>query len=90
MGGINFFTDKMRAIKEMIWVAKPGTKFVIGDENEELAQTYEKVPGMDEFYGKRSGLISAPVNLLPPGMQDVKVKDIAGGDLYCLSFRKPG
>jgi len=89
-GGINFFNDKAAAIREMVRVARPGTKFVIGDENEEVAQKYEKLPVMGGFYGKRSGLISAPVNLLPPGMQDVKVKDIAGGDLYCLSFRKPG
>jgi len=38
-GGINFFNDKAAAIREMIRVAKPGTKFVIGDENEALAKT---------------------------------------------------
>jgi ubiquinone/menaquinone biosynthesis C-methylase UbiE len=88
-GGINFFNDNAAAIREMVRVARPGTKFVIGDENEALADKYEKVPGMGEFYGHRSGMITAPVNLLPPEMQDVRVKDIAGGDLYCLSFRKP-
>ena len=88
-GGINFFNDKAAAIREMIRVAKPGTKFIIGDENEALAQKYEKLPVTGEFYGNRKQAISAPVNLLPPEMQDVQVKDIAGGDLYCLSFRKP-
>jgi ubiquinone/menaquinone biosynthesis C-methylase UbiE len=88
-GGINFFNDKAAAIREMVRVARPGTKFVIGDENEALAKKYEKLPVTGEFYGNRNGMISAPVNLLPPGMQDVRVKDIAGGDLYCLSFRKP-
>jgi hypothetical protein len=34
-------------------------------------------------------MISAPIHLLPPEMQDVQVKDIAGSDLYCLSFKKP-
>ncbi len=33
-GGINFFNDKAAVIREMIRVAKPGIKFVIGDENE--------------------------------------------------------
>ena len=88
-GGINFFNDKAAAIREMVRVAKPGTKFVIGDENEALAKKYEKLPVTGGFYGHRSAAISAPVDLLPPGMQDVRVKDIAGGDLYCLTFRKP-
>jgi ubiquinone/menaquinone biosynthesis C-methylase UbiE len=88
-GGINFFNDKSAAIREMVRVARPGTKFIIGDENEELAQKYENLPVTAGFYGNRKQAISAPVDLLPPEMQDVKVKDLAGGDLYCLSFRKP-
>jgi ubiquinone/menaquinone biosynthesis C-methylase UbiE len=89
-GGINFFNDKAATIREMVRVAKPGTKFVIGDENEKAAQRYEKIPVSRKFYGSRKEAISAPVDLLPAGMQEVKIKDIAGGDLYCLSFRKPG
>ena len=88
-GGINYFNDKAAAIREMIRVARPGTKFVIGDENEALAKKYEKLPVTGGFYSNRNQAISAPVDLLPPEMQDVQVKDIAGGDLYCLSFRKP-
>lgn len=88
-GGINFFNDKAAAIREMLRVAKPGTKFVIGDENEELAKRYENLPVTGGFYGNRKEAISAPIDLLPPGMQEVHVKDIAGGDLYCLTFRKP-
>ena len=88
-GGINFFNDQGSAIREMIRVAKSGTKFVIGDENEALAQKYEKLPVTGGFYGNRKQPIMAPVDLLPPEMQEVQVKHIAGGDLYCLSFRKP-
>lgn len=88
-GGINFFNDKAAAIREMIRVAKPGTKFVIGDENEALARKYEGLPVAGEWYGNRMSGITAPVDLLPPETEDVRVKDIAGGDLYCLSFRKP-
>ena len=88
-GGINFFSDKAAALREMIRVAKPGTKFVVGDENEALAKKYESLPVTGKFYGDRKNAISAPADLLPPEMQDVTVKDIAGGDLYCLSFRKP-
>lgn len=88
-GGINFFSDRAASIREMIRVAKPGTKFVIGDENEAFAKQYERLPVAGGFYGHRKEAISAPVDLLPPGMLDVRVTDIAGGELYCLSFRKP-
>ena len=54
-GGINFFNDRAAAIREMIRVAKPGTKFVIGDENEDLAQRYENIPVMDGWYGNPRG-----------------------------------
>ena len=33
-GGINFFNDKAQALREMVRVAKPGTKFVMVDETE--------------------------------------------------------
>jgi ubiquinone/menaquinone biosynthesis C-methylase UbiE len=88
-GGINFFNDKAAAINEMIRVAKPGTKFIIGDENEALAKKYENLPVTGGFYGNRKNTITAPIDLLPAGMQEIKIKDITGGDLYCLSFRKP-
>jgi len=88
-GGINFFNDRAAAIREMIRVAKPGTRFVVGDENEALARKYQGLPVAGEWYADRAGAISAPVDLLPPEMEDVRVKNIAGGDLYCLSFRKP-
>jgi len=88
-GGINFFNDRRAALREMVRVARPGTKFVVGDENESVARKYEEVPVAGGFYGGRLGAISPPVDLLPSGMADVSVKDVAGGDLYCLTFRKP-
>ncbi|KKK91698.1 hypothetical protein LCGC14_2710340, partial [marine sediment metagenome] len=62
MGGINFFNDKAQAIREMVRVAKAGTKLVIVDENEMYTRRrYYKTP-----------LIMAPVSLLPSGMEDVR------------------
>jgi ubiquinone/menaquinone biosynthesis C-methylase UbiE len=89
MGGINFFNDKAHAINEMIRVAKPGTKILVVDETERQARSAARVPGAYEFYGNRKEVISAPVDLVPPEMQDVVVKDIWAGELYCLTFRKP-
>jgi ubiquinone/menaquinone biosynthesis C-methylase UbiE len=89
MGGINFFSDKARAIQEMIRVAKPGTKLMIVDENEQVAKKLEKAPLAGKFYGNRTEMIATPVDLVPVGMQEIKVRDVCNGDLYCLTFRKP-
>jgi ubiquinone/menaquinone biosynthesis C-methylase UbiE len=68
LGGINFFNDRARAIKEMIWVARPGAKIVIADETEDAVK---------------------PIDAVPEEMQEVKMRETAGGRLYCLTFRKP-
>ena len=79
MGGINFFNDKAQAIREMVRVAKAGTKLVIVDENEmHTRRRYYKTP-----------LIMAPVSLLPSGMEDVHYQDARGSRLFLLTFRKP-
>lgn len=89
VGGINFFNDKRKAIEEMIRVAKPGTKLILVDETEKLARgTYEKIPLIGSQFKHRSA-IQAPVDLVPPAMRDVQVKEICDGLMYCLSFRVP-
>ncbi|HVN80322.1 MAG TPA: methyltransferase domain-containing protein [Terriglobia bacterium] len=89
MGGINFFNDIPQALREMIRVAKPGVKFVIVDETEEVAKRYEKTVGTSAFYGNRPRVIAAPLDLVPKEMQEINVREICGGELYCLTFRKP-
>ena len=90
VGGINTFNDRARAIREMIRVAKPGTKIVIVDETDKVFQTLAWVPGIQRIrrqYGQR---LAAPVALVPAEMTDVQTKLIAKGYMYCLSFRTPG
>jgi len=90
MGGINFFNDKAQAIKEMIRVAKSGTKIVIVDETEKHSKSvYERIPFVKRFYRNRNKIISAPVEFVPEEMLDVQVKEIWNGRLYCLTFRIP-
>jgi ubiquinone/menaquinone biosynthesis C-methylase UbiE len=90
VGGINFFDDKERAIQEMIRVARSGTRIVIVDEEEVVVKTtYERVPFVRRFFRNRGELVSAPVDLLPPSMQDLKVEKTLDGRLYVLSFVKP-
>jgi ubiquinone/menaquinone biosynthesis C-methylase UbiE len=89
VGGINYFNDRGAAVREMIRVARPGTKIIIVDETEDLAKKYENVPGASGFYKIREEKISSPIDLVPPEMHEIQINNILGGDLYCLSFRKP-
>lgn len=90
IGGINFFSDKQKAINEMIRVAKPGTRIIICDENETGAQWYEKfLPGFSSaFHGQRE-IVSAPIDLVPPTMDEIQLENIWNGFMYCLQFKKP-
>jgi len=89
MGGINFFNDIAQALREMIRVAKSGTKFVIVDETERVAKKFEKTAVAGAFYVNRPRTIAAPVDLVPPEMQETRTREMWGGELYCLTFRKP-
>ncbi len=90
IGGINFFSDKQKAISEMIRVAKPGTRIVICDETEKGARAYEwTIPGFTRAAGEKREPVTAPVALVPPEMQEVRVSDVWNGWFYCLEFRKP-
>ena len=90
IGGINFFSNKKQAIDEMIRVAKPGTKIIICDENESGAEWYEKfLPGFkNAFHGQRE-VVTAPIDLIPDTMLDLKQGNIWNDFMYCLEFRKP-
>ncbi len=90
VGGINFFTDPARAIKEMIWVARPGTKIVIVDETEKtVKESYQRDPVTRSHFEPGSEKVKCPIDLIPEDMTEVKAREIADGKLYCLTFRKP-
>jgi ubiquinone/menaquinone biosynthesis C-methylase UbiE len=89
VGGINAFNDRRKAIDEMIRVAKPGSKIVIVDENATLVQRMSWLPGAKSMMKKYGERFQPPVSLVPEAMQDIDVRDIVRGSLYCLSFRKP-
>lgn len=90
IGGINFFNNKQLAISEMIRVAKPGTRILICDENEKGAQAYERfLPNFKGSFGKERDVVVAPLGLVPPEMQEVRIFDVWKGWMYCIEFRKP-
>jgi ubiquinone/menaquinone biosynthesis C-methylase UbiE len=90
VGGINFFSDPERAIREMIWVAKPRTKILIVDETEKVVKgQYQKNPATKAYFPAGTENVRCPIDLVPPEMEEIRAREIAGGKLYCLTFRKP-
>lgn len=93
VGGINFFSDRGAAIREMVRVARPGSQLLIADETEEhVKAAYENIPYTREFFKGREDTVAAPVDLLPPEMEEVRLKIIEFSGkkrFYALTFRKP-
>jgi ubiquinone/menaquinone biosynthesis C-methylase UbiE len=89
-GGINFFNDKAKAIREMIRVAKPGSLILIADETEQHAKdAYEKTPVTSGYFKNRKEAISAPLEFVPPDMLDIQLQMVWENRFYALTFRKP-
>ncbi len=89
VGGINAFNERAKAISEMIRVARAGTKIVIVDETATLVERLAWMPGAGRLLSEYGDRLSAPAALVPDAMRDVRVQEIVGGNLYCLTFRKP-
>jgi len=88
-GGIKFFSDKRRAIAEMIRVAKPGTKIMIMDQADKLAADVLRVPVARQFFKGLKEMTVAPIDLVPKEMLDVRLDYVLNGGCYLLEFRKP-
>ena len=84
------FSDKARAIAEMVRVAKPGTKIVIVDETEKVvSEMYLKIPVTRSYFADRDEAVSCPIDLVPGEMGEIRARQFGDGKLYCLTFRKP-
>jgi ubiquinone/menaquinone biosynthesis C-methylase UbiE len=79
LGAINLFSDKKRAIEEMIRVAKPGTHIVIADETEKAGKLFNLFTGPAEK-------IIPPVDLVPETMQNISLETIWRGYGYVIEF----
>jgi len=93
VGGINFFNDRAKAIREMIRVAKPGSKILIADETEEhVKAAFESAPGTGRYFKNRSEPVKAPIDFVPPDMLEthIEILNVVGKNrFYALTFRKP-
>ena len=93
IGGINFFSEKKKAIDEMIRVARPGSKIVIADESKRVAQFIARLFRLSSSNQGRKVDTSVPVRLVPKTMEQIRVDGIwkRHGQYhgYCLEFRTP-
>jgi len=89
VGGINFFTDKQKAINEMIRVAKENSKLLIADETNDLIEKqYKKRSFTKKYYNDKTIDLTEIENLIPLSVKD-RITDILwGGKFYCITFRK--
>ncbi len=81
LGAINLFSDKKRAIDEMIRVAKPGTPVVIADETDKAGRLFNILTGANDR-------IVPPLDLIPDNMANKKIEIIWRGYGYVISFVK--
>jgi ubiquinone/menaquinone biosynthesis C-methylase UbiE len=89
VGGINAFSDRAKAITEMIRVARSGTQIVIVDETSKLMQALKWMPSARKMLAEWGERCEPPVNLVPADMREVKVNTIVNEYFYVLSLRKP-
>jgi len=90
VGGINFFNDRAKAIREMIRVAKPGSLLLVADETEKhVKNAYEKIPYTSHFFKGRKEPVTAPADLIPAELCEISLKSIFNDRFYALTFRKP-
>ena len=90
VGGINFFSDKQKAINEMLRVAKPGTKIMIADETTDfIQQQYKKSLFTRNYFQDTDFDLTEIENCIPETVQEKKTRLLWDNRFYCITFRKP-
>ena len=85
-GGINFFTDRGKALQEMVRVAKAGARLVIADETLALTGSLGRLLSRGV-----TGLVPRlrpPLKLLPPQAELIQVEYWRSGLFYIMELRK--
>lgn len=89
VGGINFFNDKALAIREMIRVAKPGTKILIADETSDFVEKQYKRSNLSKKYFKDKTFDFNEIkSSIPEGVSNMETSLLWENKFYCITFRK--
>ena len=90
VGGINFFNDKARAIREMLRVAKPGSKIMIADETSDFIERQYKKSGFTRRYFADTHFDLGEIeNSIPADVGGRRTRLLWDNRFYCITFRKP-
>ncbi len=85
IGGMSHFSNPARALKEMIWVAKPGARIVILDRIEKSDRTPPQIETTEQETQPGQWLLS----ILPVEITDIQITVLANGKWFCADFGKP-
>ena len=89
VGGINFFSDKARAIAEMLRVAKPGTRLMIADETQDfIASQYQKNALTKKAYADAQFDLAEIENAIPDSTRERQTHFLWDNRFYAMTFRK--
>lgn len=89
VGGINFFSDKSAAMKEMVRVAKPGTKILISDETSDwIDNQFKKSRLSKKYFEEKHFNLSELKSDIPQNVGETKLELMWENRSYCLTFRK--
>ena len=90
VGGINFFNDEARAVREMLRVAKPGTKLLIADETADYVEEQYKKSALSKRYFTDATVDLAAIEAcIPDTVQERRTELLWDRRFYCITFRKP-
>ena len=89
VGGINFFNGKALAIKEMIRVAKKGTKILIADETADyIEKQYKKSNLSKKYFKDKTFDLKEIESNIPQEVKELETKLLWENKFYCITFRK--
>ena len=89
VGGINFFSDKARAIAEMLRVAKPGTRLMIADETQDFIESqYQKNALTKKAYADAQFDLAEIENAIPDSTRERQTYFLWDNRFYAMTFRK--
>ncbi|BBM36277.1 class I SAM-dependent methyltransferase [Pseudoleptotrichia goodfellowii] len=89
VGGINFFSDKEQAVREMLRVAKPGSKLMIADETADfIEKQYKKSIFTKKYYKNETVDLSEIEKCIPESVKDRSTELVWDKKFYCITFRK--
>lgn len=90
VGGINFFSDRQKAVNETPRIAKPGTKIMIADETADfIRKQYRKSIFTRSYFQDSDFDLSQIENCIPDAVQEKKAQLLWDNRFYCTTFRKP-